>query len=144
MRRVCMTNQGQGKGGEGRHKLKLVFRHSFLFLLLTSTLILSPSSALPTLFTSSRLSLYPFIYTHPRHTLFLIVCLFVFPMSTTVYSAVPSDENGRPAHHRTKPHYPHQDLPQFTVNSTRLPRSWDHKRCIEQQAPNPKRFPRKK
>ncbi|KAK3817761.1 MAG: OPT oligopeptide transporter protein-domain-containing protein [Benniella sp.] len=34
-------------------------------------------------------------------------------MSTAVYSAVPSDENGRPTH-RTKPHYPHQDLPQFT------------------------------
>ncbi|KAF9979943.1 hypothetical protein BGZ65_005769 [Modicella reniformis] len=34
-------------------------------------------------------------------------------MSTVVYSAVPSEENGHPGH-SAKPRYPHQDLPQFT------------------------------
>lgn len=59
----------------------------------------------------SPLSFIALVFTLNPHTLLL---LFSSSMSTVAYSAVPSEENDhvtRPA----KPHYPHQDLPQFTV-----------------------------
>lgn len=101
LRRACMTNHRRTVFRNRPHEF--FFSHSFIPFFPLSPFFLLPEYEPPS-FTALALTFNPYS----------LLLLFSSSMSTVAYSAVPSEENGQ-ATHPAKPHYPHQDLPQFTV-----------------------------